>query len=297
MKELNEKLIISISAILLVIGLGFNFLYPSQKSIEAKAPTTIKEYNSIDIPEALAVNADWPEPQEQAKGEMFDLFTPPEIYINEDGEFVFRPPYAVIPKGPFGIQLVDTDIDLYRFQLEGYVEEDRNDQNKTIILVYSVEDGKSLHLSPDASNTDYKFKILDWRIDRNFGEDQNNEVIAWLKIEDFLTNRIINLRHDKNFYEDRMQIAFKVDDTNEIYLLSAVNTSFFVGDIEFRLDSVDFENETALVTKLIPDAEPITELLSINTNSKGSTDTEIKASANNKSNQPASIEDAFNSFF
>jgi hypothetical protein len=94
-----------------------------------------------------------------------------------------------------------------------------------------------------------------------------------------------------------MQIAFKVDDTNEIYLLSAVNTSFFVGDIEFRLDSVDFENETALVTKLIPDAEPITELLSINTNSKGSTDTEIKASANNKSNQPASIEDAFNSFF
>jgi hypothetical protein len=297
MKELNEKLIISISAILLVIGLGFNFLYPSQKSIEAKAPTTIKEYNSIDIPEALAVNADWPEPQEQAKGEMFDLFTPPEIYINQNGEFVFRPPYAVIPKGPFGIQLVDTDIDLYRFQLEGYVEEDRNDQNKTIILVYSVEDGKSLHLSPDASNTDYKFKILDWRIDRNFGEDQNNEVIAWLKIEDFLTNRIINLRHDKNFYEDRMQIAFKVDDTNEIYLLSAVNTSFFVGDIEFRLDSVDFENETALVTKLIPDAEPITELLSINTNSKGSTDTEIKASANNKSNQPASIEDAFNSFF
>jgi hypothetical protein len=296
MKELNEKLILSISALLLVVGLGFNFLYPSQISIEAKAPTAIKEYNSIDIPEALAVNVEWPVAKEQAKGEMFDLFTPPEIYINENGEFVFRPPYAVIPQGPFGIQLLDADKDLYRFQLEGYVEEDRNDQNKTIILVYSVEDGKSLRLMHDAYDTDYGFKILDWRIDRNFGENDNHEVIAWLKIEDYLTDRIINLRHDKNFYEDRMQVAFKVDNTNEIFLLSAINTSFFVGDIEYRLDSVDVENDTALVTKLIPDADPITELLSTYQSIEDSNETK-KSTTKNKSNQPSSIEEAFNSFF
>ena len=296
MKELNEKLILSISALLLVVGLGFNFLYPSQISIEAKAPTAIKEYNSIDIPEALAVNVEWPVAKEQAKGEMFDLFTPPEIYINENGEFVFRPPYAVIPQGPFGIQLLDADKDLYRFQLEGYVEEDRNDQNKTIILVYSVEDGKSLRLMHDAYDTDYGFKMLDWRIDRNFGENDNHEVIAWLKIEDYLTDRIINLRHDKNFYEDRMQVAFKVDNTNEIFLLTAVDTSFFVGDIEYRLDSVDIENNTALVTKLIPDADPITELLSTYQPIEDSNETK-KSTTKNKSNQPSSIEEAFNSFF
>jgi len=296
MKELNEKLILSISALLLIVGLGFNFLYPSQISIEAKAPTVIKEYKSVDIPEALAVNAEWPVAKEQAKGEMFDLFTPPEIYINENGEFVFRPPYAVIPQGPFGIQLLDADKDLYRFQLEGYVEEDRNDQNKTIILVHSVADGKSLRLKPDAHDTDYKFKILDWRIDRNFGEDVNNEVIAWLKIEDYLTDRIINLRHDRNFYEDRMQIAFKVDNTNEIFLLTAVDTSFFVGNIEFRLDSVDIENGTASVTKLISDVDPITELLSIYQPLEDSNETKTSAT-NNQSNEPTTIEEAFNSFF
>ena len=115
-----------------------------------------------------------------------------------------------------------------------------------------------------------------------------------MKIKDFLTDRIINLRHDRNFYEDRMQIAFKVVDTNEIFLLSAVDTSFFVDDIEFCLDSVDFENKTALVTKKIPELDPVTELLSIYRPSEESIDTVI-----NKSPviEPTSVEEAFNSFF
>ena len=143
MKEHNDKLILLISILLLAFCFGFMFLFPSKSSIEVKAPSLIKDYKPVSITDALAINADWPEAKEQAKGEMFDLFTPPEIFINGDGEFVFRPPYAKIPHGPFGIQLLDLNQDLYRFQLEGYVEEDRNDQSKTIILVHSVEDKKA----------------------------------------------------------------------------------------------------------------------------------------------------------
>ena len=226
---------------------------------------------------------------------MFDLFTPPEIFI-KNGEFLFRPPYAVVPQGPFGIQFLNANKDLYRFQLEGYIEDNQSSQNKTTILVHSVEDGKILRLSPDAYNTDYRFKILDWYIDRNFGENENNEVIAWLKIKDYLTDRIINLRHDKNFYEDKIQAAFKVDGTNEIFLLTAIDTSFFVGDVEFRLDDVDFKNNSATVTKLIPDAEPITELLTIRETEEDAKETKT-ISAINKSNDPITVEEAFNSFF
>ena len=102
MKELNEKLIISIALGLLVVGLSFIFLFPSQKRVEAKAPSSIKPYIPIDIREASDFNSEWPEAKEQAKGEMFDLFTPPEIFINENGDFVFRPPYAVTPKVHLG---------------------------------------------------------------------------------------------------------------------------------------------------------------------------------------------------
>ena len=295
MKELNEKVILLISIILLAIGIGFNFLYPSQTVVDAKPPSAVKKYNSVEIAEALAVNADWPEAREQSKGEMFDLFTPPEIFI-KNGEFLFRPPYAVVPQGPFGIQFLNANKDLYRFQLEGYIEDNQSSQNKTTILVHSVEDGKILRLSPDAYNTDYRFKILDWYIDRNFGENENNEVIAWLKIKDYLTDRIINLRHDKNFYEDKIQAAFKVDGTNEIFLLTAIDTSFFVGDVEFRLDDVDFKNNSATVTKLIPDAEPITELLTIRDTEEDAKETKT-ISAINKSNDPITVEEAFNSFF
>ena len=100
MKELNEKLIISIAIVLLVIGLSFIFLFPSQKSIEAKAPSSIKQYIPIDIREAVAFNSEWPEAKEQAKGEMFDLFTPPEIFINQNGDFVFRTSLCSNSKGP-----------------------------------------------------------------------------------------------------------------------------------------------------------------------------------------------------
>ncbi len=298
MKELNEKLIISIAVGLLVIGLGFHFLFPSEKSIEAKAPSSIKQYNSIDIPEAIAVNSEWPEAKEQSKGELFDLFTPPEIFINEDGEFVFRPPYAITPKGPFGIHLLEIKLDPYRFQLEGFVEENRYDQSQTTILVHSVEDGKSLRLSPNAHEPKYGLKILDWRVDRNFDEDGNTEVIAWLKLEDKLSNRIINLRHDERFYEDNVEFVFQVSKTGEIYVLRGINSSFFVGDIEFRLDEVDYENLTVSMTKLLPDSDPISELLSIYVPGEETSDSEIAPGATTENTiKSASLEEAFKSIF
>jgi hypothetical protein len=77
-------------------------------------------------------------------------------------------------------------------------------------------------------------------------------------------------------------------------VLSKVDTSFFVGDFEYRLDSFDSENNTALVTKLSPDSDPITHLLSIFKASEQSADASNK---DNELDKPASIEEAFNSFF
>ena len=88
-------------------------------------------------------------------------------------------------------------------------------------------------------------------------------MIAWLKLEDSRTNRIVNLRHDEHLYEDSMEIVFESAKTNEIYVLRGAKSSFFVEDVEFRLDSVDFESLTVQMTKLIPDLDPIAEILSI----------------------------------
>ena len=296
MKELNEKLIISLAVVLLAIGGGFYFLFPSQKGVEAKTPNFVKQYTPIDIREGLASNPDWPEAKEQAKGEMFDLFTPPEIFINDKGDFVFRPPYAVSPIGPFGVRLLEINLDPYRFQLEGFVEEDRNDQSKTTILVHSVKDGKSLRLRSKAKLPQYDFEILDWRVDRNFDDDKNTEVTAWLKLEDSLTNRIINLRHDERLYEDNIEIIFEVEKSGEIFVLRGAKSSFYIEDIEYRLDEVDYENYTVLMTKLIPDSEPISETLSIYVPGRDSVDSESDSN-NKKSNNSQSIEEVFNSYF
>ena len=293
MKELNEKLIISIAFSMMLLGIGFIFLFPSQNNVGAKAPSVYRDYIPIDVRDTAKFNSQWAEAKEQAKGEMFDLFTPPEIYIL-DGAFVFRPPYAVTPKGPFGINLLEINLDSYRFQLEGFVEENKGNQNKTTILLHSVNDGKTLRLSPYQNVPRYGFKILDWQVIKNFNDEENTEIIAWLKLEDSLTNRIMNLRHDKHEYEDSMEIVFEAAKNNETYVLKGANSHFLVGEVEYRLDSVDLETKTVSMTKSIPGSDPLTKTLSIVAKEKSN------PNINNTSSiikSPTSIQDAFNSVF
>ena len=179
-------------------------MYPSIDDIGAKSPSVVYDYEQIDIREAIENDPEWPKAEEQAKGEMFDLFTPPEIFIDENGNFVFRPPYAITPVGHFGVRLIEMNLEPYRIQLEGYVEEDRYDQNKTTILLHSVKDGKTLRLGPNSSIKNYGFEILNWEIEKNFNHNNNAELIAKLKIKDNLTNRIINLRHDEIYMKIRL---------------------------------------------------------------------------------------------
>ena len=294
MKELNEKKIILASICLLLIGLGFNFLFPSSDEIKVKVPSTLKNYKLISIPEATASNAEWPEAREQDKGEMFDLFTPPEIFIDEDGNFVFRPPYQLVPVGPFGIQLVDIERDPYRLQLEGFVEEDRDDQSKTTILLYSVEDGKCLRLKPGASDKSYGFEILDWEVDRNFDDDSNTELIAWLRLQDNFTNRVVNLRHDQSLFEEDIKVVLKVEKTDEIHVLSSINSSFFVGDVKYSLEAINHKNQSVIVTKLVPKLDPVTEELFTSKQSGPKNNYDYES---NKTSKSENIEEAFNSFF
>ena len=101
-------------------------------------------------------------------------------------------------------------------------------------------------------------------------------------------DRIINLRHDQNLYEEKISVVFAVEGTNEQYILDGINTSFFIEDIEYRLDAIDLENQTVLATKLIPDNDPITELLLIQSLEESEEEVDTGAS---------SFEDAFDSFF
>lgn len=290
MKELNPKLIISIAVGLLAIGISFIIFFPSTKSVETKLPTITKEYTPIEIREGLVSSSDWPQAKEQAKGEMFDLFTPPEIFIDQSGEFVFRPPYAITPKGPFGIHLLEINLEPYRFQLEGFVEEVRNNQSLTRIILHSVEDGKTLLLRPNQQVPKYDLKLLDWRVDRKFNDDENTEVIAWLKLKDGQSNRIINLRHDEQLYEDSVEIVFEESKSREIYVLRGVKSSFFIGDVEYLLNEVDYEKSTVSMSKLIPESDAITETLAIHIPTEASSAGKLDADA------PLSIEEAFNSF-
>lgn len=290
MKDINDKLILAISVGLFVVGLAFFVLFPNNKGVSSTSPKLEKTFSSVDLPTFGTTQADWPEATEQAKGEMYDLFTPPEIYINARGEFVFRPPYFVSSDDPFGVSLLEVNRNPYRFQLEGYVEEDRDNQGKTLILLHSIEDGYSLRLPPDSKSDEYGFEFLDWQINRYFDDEGNFVIVANLKIKDTRSGEVINLTHDRDYFQDKISVVLSLDETNEQYLLEGVGANFFVGDIEYRLDAISTENQTVIVTKFIPDNDPITELLLI-------ADAPSASDAVEDESDTFESEDVFDSFF
>ena len=290
MKNFNIKLIIAISGSLLVVGLMFYLLFPSDKIIPSKSSTLNKKFNPILLPESSLNEADWPEAMEQAKGELYDLFTPPEIYLNAFGEFVFRTPYFISSDDPFGVELIEVNRNPYRFQLDGFIEKDRSNDSETVILIHSVEDGKSLRLSPGSSNSEYQIKLLDWSVGTINDTDENMRVVANLKLQDYKLDRIVNLRHDKKLFEEKISVILAVEENGEQYILEGENSNFFLGDIEYRLDAIDSENQTVLITKLVPDNDPVSELLEIEAivdNSK----------IENEDSGNLDFEDAFDAFF
>ena len=261
MKYLTEILYTLATILFVGSGIAFYYLFPSVKDLPNNNPSRINEFQRVEIPEFRIIEAEWPEAQEQAKNELYDLFTPPEIYLNSRGEFVFRSPYFVAFNEPFGVGLENITQDLYRFQLDGFAKTNNGNSDEIVILMHSVKDGKSIRMKPGSSNNDYGFKILEWSTGILDEDSSNMKFVAGLKLYDLQEDKIFYLRQDQELLEEKITVELVVEDSGERHILESIDSSFFLGEIEYRLDAIDVDNNTILLTKIIPDNDPITESL------------------------------------
>ena len=125
-----DKLFLAGAIVLFLSGVGYYILQAgsSKEAVGTSfSASTIQSYEPLVVLEEDSSEVKWTVPKSQSSGWIYEVFSPPKIYINpETGEFSASGYQPSEPQLPFEIILEEIKRIPYRLQLEGFIEEDRN---------------------------------------------------------------------------------------------------------------------------------------------------------------------------
>ena len=257
MNKIYDKLLLALAVLLLLIGVGFYVInlddLPSTQPQISVQPAD-NPYQPIPVPEFIAVDATWPEAGPQRSGWRYDVFTPPKIYIDDEGRFTIEPwevAGPVEPPTPFGIYLVSVSRDPYRIQLEGYIEEDRDDPTKNLALFYDEERQRGVRARAGDERPASNFKLLQFTVERIRVSESEIGRVARATILDQRTGDEVVLTDSERRLEDTVTVILgsEEDPGVEIKLTEAGQT-FETSLGEYVLEEINLEESSVTVKKL-----------------------------------------------
>ncbi|MEC8333726.1 MAG: hypothetical protein VXZ83_06335 [Verrucomicrobiota bacterium] len=262
MKKIYDKLFLVIALSVLLAGV---FLYLEYKGQTPNSSMSIEvevvgiSYQNEEIPSASTQEASWPEPTSQSAGPewIYDVFTPPEIYIDQDGNFVPTGWKPAPPPAPFGVYLSDIVREPYRIQLEGYIEEDRTDPSKSLLLFFDEDTQKQVRVRPGNESVDSEFKVISFNITRLRDEDGNIKIEANANILDNRTGQNVLLVHGQRLFLEDLKVLIRSDESSEFTKEITEVPSIFKGPSgEYTLQELNLDESTVLVKKHGTDTKP-----------------------------------------
>lgn len=290
MNQFYDKILLALAVLALAGGSAVYFI--SKASV---APSTAgagdRPYEPVPVPQSEFPEIAWAEPVAQPSGFLYDVFTPFEIFLDKDGNFTQVGPNIKVSANTFGDPyLVNIERPLYRIQMEGFIAEDPADPEKILILMYDLENKRSVRARKGNEYADSSFRVEDFRVDR-IEEGGAIYKIAYTTITDSRTGEQFVLNDAEKLYEDGFSavIGSREDPALRIEL-SESGASFSTGTGDYSLDSVDLLASTVTVTKDGDDFnEPITRVLEVENpameeeTEDNSTDNSTELNANNAS--------------
>jgi hypothetical protein len=278
MIKIYDKILLFI-AVLVLAGGGFLYMKKSSATPSLKVPADVQPADNPYLPEIVSSptpeEINWPEASEQSTGWRYDVFTPPKIFIDENGQFSeegWEPP---TPPSPFGIYLAQIERKPYRIQIQGYMQEDPTDVSKVRLIMFDEEAQKTVLARPGEERSDAEFKLLSFDVERLRNKDNNIQKVARATILDQRSGEEVVLIEGERRYDSGFTVVIRSDE----------DASF---NIELAEAAVEFEGPTGHYTLL----EISLDESSIKVN-KHSTDTEeeeemqiLKARADDPSSMP-----------
>ena len=210
-------------------------------------------YTSLRAEINAPSTVNWSAPQEQSTGWIYDVFTPPKIYLDENCQFV-NEGWKIYEPVPFGVYLTQLEKIPYRIQLEGYIEEDRSDASKSLILLYNEETERSIRTRVGRRELGAEIEVIEFRIDRLRDANGNPYKEVFAVINDQRSGKTITLQNNNRLYLKDFAAELRSDSDSELQIkLSRVGQAFETTDAKYRLESVDFEQKSVSVYKFASD--------------------------------------------
>lgn len=223
---------------------------------------------AVSAPEASTDVPDWKSPESQDLDDpnwVYGVFTPPKIY-EVDGVFSAIPPTGddVVPT--IDVQLIEMVQQLYRFQFEGYLEEDASDPRKNMAMLLDRETGFAVRARVGREFQTEGIRILDIDIKRRLNDDGLVTTIEEVKIEEIATGKEFTLENGIPKYEEEVLIRLQSTLTGETVEISPTTETFELNDLTYALLKTDVPNSQVTVRKPIETEdgeEYLTETLSV----------------------------------
>jgi hypothetical protein len=256
-----DKLLLALGGLALVGGIAFWLLAagdlpPARPNLPAAG--TVAALEPVPVPEVEPAEAVWDpaRPQDEAGLQLYQVFTPPKIYVNADGAFDFIPPQEPRPPEPFGLRLLAVERELYRIQYEGFIE-DPEDPSNSLILLYNTESGESHRVRKGESVAEAGITILDFTVIREIQEDGllYKEERTRLRDDHLDTTLVLSSQQPERYTDER---TIRIEDSLEGLgrsELGAVGESAVFGSRTYTLTAFDAAAGTATFTKESPDQE------------------------------------------
>ena len=257
MNKIYDKLLLAVAVLALLASVGFYVLKSGElptAALQLGQPSD-NPYQSIPVPVSSSVTATWPEAAEtsqQPADELYDVFTPPKIWVNADGSFGFKSPIdTTLPKPPFGIYLAKIERDPYRIQIEGYIEEDLKDPSKSLVLLFDVEQQQQVRARIGDQNAKSEFTLVDFTIERVKDKDGNISKNVDVTLLDQRSGEQVILTHGERLYNDSTTIILRSDqDASVEIVLDEAPQSFETAAGKYLLQEINLEDSSVTVKKL-----------------------------------------------
>ena len=253
MNKIYDKLLLFI-AVLILSGGVFLYIQKAGATRSLKVAIDVQPADSPYLPEAVSLTTpsevNWPEASEQSTGWRYDVFTPPKIFIDENGQFSeegWEPPE---PPSPFGIYLSQIERKPYRIQIEGYMQEDLTDVSKTLVLMFNEEAQKQIFARPGEEKPEAEFKLLSFDIERLYDEDNNIQKIARATILDQRSGDEVVLIDGERRYDSGFTVVIRSDEDASFNIeLTDVPSEFEGPSGRYTLLEISLEGSSVKVNK------------------------------------------------
>jgi len=281
MNKIYDKLLLAVAVLALLASVGFYVLKSGElptAALQLGQPSD-NPYQSIPVPVSSSVTATWPEAAEtsqQPADELYDVFTPPKIWVNADGSFGFKSPIdTTLPKPPFGIYLAKIERDPYRIQIEGYIEEDLKDPSKSLVLLFDEEQQQQVRARIGDQNAKSEFTLVDFTIERVKDKDGNISKNVDVTLLDQRSGEQVILTHGERLYNDSTTIILRSnEDASVEIVLDEAPQSFETAAGKYLLQEINLEDSSVTVKKLANQALELdseTEQLYLTTSNESET--------------------------